>query len=528
VHGFPDFNDQAGGLAPNVASEGSTFLITNGFERSLLTPPKTLEQLAPHLVYDLSIDGAEPVDIDHRGLEVQFEGENNVIVAAAAVAGSGSSDIIWLANLGAVGDGADGAKDAGIPDAVVGAAALAHDGGDAEVGIGNLYVEVTGDGQAFAAGGIVAAASGEGSKATALVGNHLSVSASGDEAKALAVVSALSGEKERDHEDDDDHDSDHESHHDDHHGVGGRAAVVLNDVTVRALASDGEARAELYIDASAGGDGGEARVSVAGDVEVAAQGKGGEAILSLTASGAGEVCIAGDITLDVQGDTQGKLLICAQDDGSSVATGDIKVAVGEHAHADVVVQFGEDEKRGEGHDKEHKDGHDHGDGEVAIGDLEGDVDGSLDVYVGELLDDAGRSATFRGEGEVDMELHEVVFGSIDVSELDGEFELELQLEDGKTLDAPHTTILGWDDDTDRLEINGDELDDDNVAWLGSYTDEDKMLADLAEALHGEDDYAFAVLMQGEVEVGVLAYDDHGQGITALVYLPEVDSVQELV
>src|SRR6185295_17904049 len=99
---------------------------------------------------------------------------------------------------------------------------------------------------------------------------------------------------------------------------------------------------------------------------------------------------------------------------------------------------------------------------------------------------------FSGSGDVDLDLHAQVFGSIDVSQLHGEFDLEMQLDDTNPGTPPHTTILGYDAATDRVEINGDELSDDNVAILGAFSDQDEMFQELETALHGHDDYAFAV------------------------------------
>jgi hypothetical protein len=114
------------------------------------------------------------------------------------------------------------------------------------------------------------------------------------------------------------------------------------------------------------------------------------------------------------------------------------------------------------------------------------------------------------------------------------------------LDGSHGKA-SLDDLTAQATVpNGDarpELSAENVAVLGlteegniqAFTDEDKMFEELEDALHGHDDYAFAVYTGEDITgngvaeqgLGVLAYDN-GKGGTTVLFLEHVDTFQELV
>jgi hypothetical protein len=172
--------------------------------------------------------------------------------------------------------------------------------------------------------------------------------------------------------------------------------------------------------------------------------------------------------------------------------------------------------------------------ETVMGDVSASVGAGASVLVtlGNVNADLARLASFDGLGDVSMTLSEQTFGAIDVDALDGAFALGMNIED---LDAatlagtPHTIINGFEGDTDNIVFNLDPADAADFRAIADQTTAQGLFNALSTALNGTVDYVFAVYSGADItgdgvaetNLGVLAYDVDGNGITSVLYMPGV-------
>jgi len=478
-----------------------------GFDRA--QAPETLAALQPIGVYDLRLtNGTATVSsstIDYKGLELTLAGGNANIYANATASGAAESNLIWMGNLGIV-------QSTGTGDGYIQAWASANNGGDAEIGISNFYVNLAGSGTVTAAASVYASASAS-STARALIGNDLIVSSLADSANANLFIYA--------------------------HASSNSTGEVLigGNVSVSASALTGSARALGVVNADGKGE-----IAITGSYNVVANATStASAYLQVFAQNSSTISMNGiNFTQNGSAGPGGFLDIYASN-SANLSVGDVSVTLGAGSTATVGVQqlipAGFLLTKGvSGTFQTHNFA---STAEVSMGNLAVNVGsgGTANFFMGGVAWDAARTATLSGAGDVYMELSDQIFGTIDDSGLGGALTLELRpgftVDATSYADADYTTIKDFTA-ADRIVF------DDNPATTGNYTalsgtfSSTASLGTALSAAFATFSYVFAVYNnagtdinndgQPDTNLGVLAYDGNAGGIDAVLLLPGVTTL----
>lgn len=327
--------------------------------------------------------------------------------------------------------------------------------------------------------------------------------------------------------------------------AGGNALVSIGGDVSASAAGDAYADADVGIRSYAGGGASTARVAIGGNVVVTAAGASASADLFVGASGEGEIEITGDINLSVSASDEAYIATASGSivawNSASIKADDINLSVmgsssfgnlDIEAYSSAAIVVDDIVVTVDGGASAQVDVHAYGSSEIWIGDVTasvgegGKVSFDIGQIAGDAATDADRTATLTGAGDVYMELDDQIFGEINVADLDGDFDLVLNLGDDDTSSVPFTVINGFSADSDSLMYNYTWATADNFTHVGTFTDAGALFTELGLALDGNDQYAFAVYTGvditgdgvDEAGLGVLAYDMDGAGMTSVLYL----------
>jgi hypothetical protein len=337
------------------------------------------------------------------------------------------------------------------------------------------------------------------------------------------------------------------------------AEVVLNgNMSVFASANNDDAYAMLlvgagvnvtntYSDQIISFQTGYGRVEINGNVELSATADGtAYAYGQLFAGGRGSVYVSGSVDISVNQSGSAWLDIYASND-NGIDIGNLNVYVGSNATADVYVQ----------HDNgtppiEEFLAHGSSSADISIGNLFVQVGagGDANFYMGSggtasigpdgISWDLARTADLNGNGDVNLDLYDQIYGEIDGVGLDGAMHLEYLLGDHDFSAAQIasqdlvTTIVGFEKGVDSIRFNNLAANVTNFVDFG-VTDGTfaEILADMASSFDPDVRYVYARytgaadLNGGLISngTGILIYDKDNtastDNITAVLLLPNI-------
>jgi hypothetical protein len=339
------------------------------------------------------------------------------------------------------------------------------------------------------------------------------------------------------------------------------AEIVINgNVRVSASAVTNDAIAMLFVGAGVTSNGsftesGDGRVEINGDISVRANGQADvSAFAQIIARDSGSVDVTGSVNISVDGglNPEAKLDIFAGVD-NAVDIGNLNVYVGgSSGTADVFVQ-----RPVTWTEVDDFLTHGSSSADIGLGDLTAFVNmyGHANFYMGggtqsssnpdDISWDINRMASLSGDGGVYMQLFDQIFGTIDASGLTGgadHLNLEYDLGDHDfatvgtgTEDAHVTTIVGFSGSGTNIMFNTTNPAGGNFTALATESGTADAFIGVLNAALDTKNYVFAVYggtddINGDGNVGgdggngFLAYDQDGNGITAVLMLPGVTTL----